>query len=314
MLALGVTLLALLASWLVAPTGAQSAAVEVGYRDFSYSTSITAPTGQKPESKLWYADGTWWGVLWNATVSPRLEIYRFNRSTQATNAWTATGTVIDIAAQRRGRRPLERQQALRADPHEGHRHLGHRPRPEVPAVRLQHHHQEVHLRGVSKTVVNKRAEAAVLDRDSTGKLWVTYTTENTSGGREVRVAHSTTSDTTWVAPYVLPAPGANNLSLDDIATLVAYRDPREARRHPQDRRAVEQRERRHRQRPVLRQPQRRAGRQHRLVGGREAVLQHAVPRRPPQHQVHRRRRQRQPLRRGQDVARTTPPRPTRPTR
>ena len=39
-----------------------------GYRDFSYSTSITAPTGQKPESKLWYADGTWWGALWNNTV------------------------------------------------------------------------------------------------------------------------------------------------------------------------------------------------------------------------------------------------------
>ena len=73
-------------------------------------------------------------------------------------------------------------------------------------------------------MVNKKAEAAVMDKDSTGKLWVTYTTENTSGGREVRVAHSTTSDTTWTAPYVLPATGANNLSLDDISTLVAYRD------------------------------------------------------------------------------------------
>ena len=27
-------------------------------------------------------------------------------------------------------------------------------------------------------MVNKKAEAAVLDKDSTGKLWVTYTTEN----------------------------------------------------------------------------------------------------------------------------------------
>ena len=82
----------------------------------------------------------------------------------------------------------------------------------------------------SKTVVNKRAEAAVLDKDSTGKLWVTYTTENTAGGREVRVAHSTTNDTTWTAPYVLPVTGANNLSLDDIATLVAYKDTNTATR------------------------------------------------------------------------------------
>src|SRR3954463_5285005 len=96
LLALGVLVLGLLAGSLVAPTGAHSAAVEVGYRDFSYSTSITAPTGQKPESKLWYNDGTWWGVLWNANVSPRrLEIFRFNLSTQTTNAWTPTGTVVD---------------------------------------------------------------------------------------------------------------------------------------------------------------------------------------------------------------------------
>jgi hypothetical protein len=44
------------------------------------------------------------------------------------------------------------------------------------------------------------------------------------------VAHSTTSDTTWTAPYVLPVAGANNLSLDDIATLVAYKDTNTATR------------------------------------------------------------------------------------
>ena len=38
------------------------------------------------------------------------------------------------------------------------------------------------------------------------------------------------SDTTWTAPYVLPVTGANNLSLDDIATLVAYKDTNSATR------------------------------------------------------------------------------------
>ena len=147
LLALGAVLAGLVAGSLVAPPGARSAAVEVGYRDFSYSTSITAPTGQKPESKLWYADGTWWGALWNNTVR-RLEIHRFNQATQATNAWTRDRHDHRQPPQRRGRHPLGRQQALRADPHEGHRHHGHRPRPEVPAVRLQHDHQEVHPRGV----------------------------------------------------------------------------------------------------------------------------------------------------------------------
>jgi hypothetical protein len=230
--ALTVTLLALVGSWLVAPTGAQSAAVEVGYRDFSYSSSITAPTGQKPESKLWYNDGTWWGVLWNAGVSPkRLEIYRFNRSTQATNAWTPTGTVVD------SRRNSEADVLWSG----GKLYvLTHMKDTDTSATDLGLKFQrfgysttsKTYAFEVSKTVVNKKAEAAVLDRDSTGKLWVTYTTENANGGREVRIAHSTTSDTTWVAPYVLPATGANNLSLDDIATLVAYKDPREASTAP----------------------------------------------------------------------------------
>ena len=222
LLALGVLVLGLLAGSLVAPTGARSAAVEVGYRDFSYSTSITAPTGQKPESKLWYADGTWWGALWNNTVR-RLEIHRFNQATQATNAWTATGTIIDT------RRNSEADTLW-----DGSKLyvLTHMKDTDTTATDLGLKFQRFgyststkkYTLEASKTVVNKKAEAAVMDKDSTGKLWVTYTTENTVGGREVRVAHSTTSDTTWTAPYVLPASGANNLSLDDISTLVAYRD------------------------------------------------------------------------------------------
>jgi hypothetical protein len=33
---------------------ARAVVVDVGYRDFSYGSSVSAPTGQKPESKLWY--------------------------------------------------------------------------------------------------------------------------------------------------------------------------------------------------------------------------------------------------------------------
>ena len=160
-----------------------------------------------------------------------MEIYRFNRATQATTAWTATGTVVDT------RRNAEAD-ALWS----GNKLyiLTHMKDTDTTATDLGLKFQRFgystttkkYTFEASKTVVNKRAEAAVLDKDSTGKLWVTYTTENTTGGREVRVAHSTTSDTTWTAPYVLPAAGANNLSLDDIATLVAYKDPREASTAP----------------------------------------------------------------------------------
>ena len=260
LLALAVMVVGLLAGSLVAPTGARSAAVEVGYRDFSYSSSITAPTGQKPESKLWYADGTWWGLLWNSSVSPRrMEIYRFNRATQATNAWTATGTGID------SRRNAEADVLW-----DGSKLyvMTHMKDTDTTATDLGLKFQRFgyststkkYTLEASKTVVNKKAEAAVMDKDSTGRLWVTYTTENASGGREVRVAHSTTSDTTWTAPVRAagqrreqPQPGRHR----HARRLQGPAGGEHAA--AQDRGAVVQRERRQRQRPVLRQPRRRHG-------------------------------------------------------
>ena len=37
-----------------------------GTRDFSYAgaTQPSAPTSEKPQSKLWFNDGSWWGSLW----------------------------------------------------------------------------------------------------------------------------------------------------------------------------------------------------------------------------------------------------------
>ncbi len=68
----------------------QAATVNVGYKDFSMSGSYS-PTGEKPQSKLWFNDGTWWGVLYNK-VSKHFEIYRFN---WATDTWTTTGVMVD---------------------------------------------------------------------------------------------------------------------------------------------------------------------------------------------------------------------------
>ena len=74
------------------PHSAQAAAVTAGYRDFSYSASgVSAPTGQKPQSKLWFNDGIWWGSLFSRSADA-FNIYRFNWATQT---WSDTGTVID---------------------------------------------------------------------------------------------------------------------------------------------------------------------------------------------------------------------------
>src|SRR5512138_3539713 len=72
--------------------GAGAVAIDVGYRDFSMSGAYE-PTGQKPQSKLWFNDGIWWGILYNkASGVKRFEIYRFN---WANDTWTTTGVMVD---------------------------------------------------------------------------------------------------------------------------------------------------------------------------------------------------------------------------
>jgi hypothetical protein len=72
--------------------------------------------------------------------------------------------------------------------------------------------------GFPVTVTKGKSETLVLDKDSTGMLWVTYVQSN-----KVMVNHSTGSNAaSWGTPYILPVTGATNTSSDDIASLIAY--------------------------------------------------------------------------------------------
>src|SRR3954464_10183687 len=52
-------------------------------------TGATAPSGEKPQSKLWFNDGVWWAVLYRPSTTS-YEIFKDIGGT-----WTPTGTVID---------------------------------------------------------------------------------------------------------------------------------------------------------------------------------------------------------------------------
>src|SRR3990172_8985948 len=74
------------------PLTSLAAPVDTGYRDFSYGTTgNAAPSGEKPESKLWWNDGVWWGSLYN-DAAQAYHIYRLDLGTQA---WVDTGTTLD---------------------------------------------------------------------------------------------------------------------------------------------------------------------------------------------------------------------------
>src|SRR5207247_10052689 len=58
----------------------------------TYSRSkgtATAPTGEKPQTKLWFNDGAWWAVMYNASTA-NFEIYK-----RVNGSWTTTGTIVD---------------------------------------------------------------------------------------------------------------------------------------------------------------------------------------------------------------------------
>lgn len=210
-----VALVALLGWSLLAPP-AVSEPVEAGYRDFSYSSSISAPTGDKPQSKLWHNDGSWWGVLYNATTK-NWEVFRFDRASQT---WTTTGTAVE------SRKPVQADVLWSGGKLYVMFHVkatSSLTDVRITMTRLSYDSQSRTYAvdaGFPVTVTNGKVESAVIDRDSTGTLWLTYTS-STGTGRSVYVTRTDGSDGRWVTPFVLPAAGASTLSSDDIATLVA---------------------------------------------------------------------------------------------
>ena len=74
-----------------------AAQADVGYRDFSYGGVRTADdvTAGSVQNKLWFHDGSWFGVLFDpggANVSSAYRIFRFNMTTQT---WANTGVAVD---------------------------------------------------------------------------------------------------------------------------------------------------------------------------------------------------------------------------
>jgi hypothetical protein len=60
---------AIVAAITIATGTSNAVAVSAGYRDFQYQPASTSntfrATADKPQSKVWYAGGSWWGGLFH---------------------------------------------------------------------------------------------------------------------------------------------------------------------------------------------------------------------------------------------------------
>ena len=222
-----IVVLGLLASILLAvflPTSgaiptASGANANVGFVDDPFSTAPgTDPTADKPQSKLWFNDGSWWAVMFHTNIDPTKPtntwlIYKLTWP----DKWTPTSTVVDTRA------------TSRADALWDGRHLY-----IASLVRLSASNQAKFSRysyntttktysldaGFPVTMMTGSAETLAMDKDSTGQFWITYTQ-----GNRVYVNRTTGSDTSWGTPFVVPGPTtATTLNGDDISSIVAYHD------------------------------------------------------------------------------------------
>jgi hypothetical protein len=198
---------------LLAYVGAASAADDVGYRDFSFSANaVENPTGEKPQSKLWFNDGSWWASMFNRTA----EEYRIYRYDRATHTWSDTGTLID-------ERNSSKADTLWDGNHLYVASVGAQTTNTSHGARILRYSYDRTTKSYTRdpgfpvTITSGGLETIVLDKDTTGKLWVTYATQS----NRVVVNRTLSNDQTWGTPFVLPVKGTT-VAADDISAVVAF--------------------------------------------------------------------------------------------
>jgi hypothetical protein len=194
----------------------------VSYMDQSYAPLTGAPTGSKPESKLWYAHGSWWGILMDGATQTE-HIFRLDRTSEN---WVDTGVSVDD-------RPTARADTLWDKAHDklyvaSHEFVASGTASATSHGALWRFSYDKSAKsyrldaGFPVPINSATSETLVIDMDSLGRLWATWTQD-----KQVYVSHATdATNTTWIAPYVLPTPDPQwtTVMADDISSLVAFGD------------------------------------------------------------------------------------------
>ena len=188
-----------------------AAGQDIGVVDFAYS-ALTSPTGEKPQSKLWYNDGRWWADM--LFTDGAHYIFFLDSSTQQ---WIKTDTRLDPRTQTKSDCLWDGAHLYVAS---GGGFESTSADLDGVLYRFSYHvTTKTYTRDFGPVTIRPGgAETLVIDKDSTGRLWITYAQLG-----EIYVSHSLSSDRNWSVPLPIPATGVNeHIATDDIATLVAF--------------------------------------------------------------------------------------------
>lgn len=162
---------------------------------------LVGTTGEKPQSKLWRAEGTWWAVLASSVPSPPATwVWRFDGV-----SWTAVTRISDSAD-------------VRADvlPGDGAVHVFlHGPQSALVSLQYDdalHAYVPWADRAAPAIISLPGSETATIDTDGTGRMWIATETPNSIQVRYADHPYDNFSE---------PITVATGITEDDIAVVTA---------------------------------------------------------------------------------------------
>jgi PKD repeat protein len=192
---------------------ARVAAQDVGFEGPAYTGAGATPTESKPQNKLWFNDGFWWGSLWSTSASS----FRIHRLNFTTHAWTDTGVAIEGRTDSHSDALWDGTKLYIAS-HLFTTGAGTSGNPQRLFRYSYNTSTDTYSldAGFPVTIGDFSTESLTLAKDSTGTIWAAWTQ-----GSRVRISHTTSSDLLWSASVILPT-NTTNLLADDLCGIVSY--------------------------------------------------------------------------------------------
>ena len=195
-----------------------------GTAGFNYTGVGNPPTADKPQSKLWWNDGSWWADMWTAGG------WKIHKLDRAVKQWVDTGVAVDNRANTSadtlwdGKNLYIAHHVVTISTEDGPK----ASRPDSPAKLYRYSYADgkyTRSSGFPTTITTNSSESMTIDKDSTGSIWATWTQVSgvTTGGytSKVMVNNSKEGGESWGTPQALTGVDAT-VAPDDISSIVAF--------------------------------------------------------------------------------------------
>ncbi|HEX5014971.1 MAG TPA: hypothetical protein VFV72_12530 [Candidatus Limnocylindrales bacterium] len=163
-----------------------------------YDPAAPAPTADKAQSKLWFAAGSWWAVM----IEPTTNTFRIHRLDWKTQEWQDTGTVVDERASTEadvlwdGKKLYVASAGSTPYKNQAGRLSRYSLDPDAGTWTLD--------KGFPVQITSRGVSTIVVERDTTGTLWVSYIDAGS-----LLINRSVGGDATWGKPFGLPLEGVD---------------------------------------------------------------------------------------------------------